>query len=109
MLCWVNNKTKKHIENLNSQFNIPITFTNCFDEFTRTVDPNTFFLTQRKIAGRNTRKLTKLFNTFSGFTFYLFVGSTDSCTTSSEFYFSFVENVIVCDETDIFCLFNQSL
>jgi hypothetical protein len=105
MLCWVNKRTETELSKLNQHYNIPIVFVNSFEEFESNIQEGSFLLLLRRKADRNIRKLLKLINSFSEYTFFAYVQSSDPCTTPKEFHFSIEKNVVNCDMTDIFSLF----
>lgn len=107
MVCWVNKRTKTELSKLNQQYNIPIVFVNSFEEFENNINEETFLLLIRRKADRNIRKLLKLINSFSKHTFFAYVQSGDPCTTPREFHFSREKNVVNCDMTDVFGLFQS--
>jgi hypothetical protein len=107
MVCWVNKRTKIELCKLNQQYNIPIVFVNSFEEFENNIQEEVFLLLLRRKADKNIRKLLKLINIFSNYTFFAYVQSSDPCTTSREFHFSRGKNVINCDVTDVFSIFHS--
>jgi len=109
MLCWVNKRTKTELNNLNQQYNIPITFVDSLEEFENNIQEETFLLILRRKADRNIRKLLKLVNSLSDDTFFAYVQSHDPCTTPREFHFSIEKNVVNCDKTDVFNLYCKNV
>jgi hypothetical protein len=105
MLCWVNKRTENQLQELNHQNNIPIVFVNTFGDFEKNIQEETFLLILRRKVDKNIRKLRKLFNSFKNSFFYAYVQDDDSCTTPREFELSFIENVIICNRTNVFELF----
>jgi len=109
MLCWVNKRTKTELSKLNQQYNIPIIFVDSFEEFENNIREETFLLILRRKADRNIRKLLKLVDSLSDYTFFAYVQPHDPCTTPREFHFSTTRNVIHCDMTDVFNLYRKNV
>jgi hypothetical protein len=108
MLCWVNKRTEKQFQELNLQYNIPINFVDTFENFEKGIQQGVFLVILRRKVDKNIRRIRKLLSSFENHIFYAYVQRGDPCTTPREFEFSMEKNVVVCDETDIFKLF-QSL
>jgi hypothetical protein len=108
MILWVNKRVEKQLKILNKDFNIPMIFVDSFEEFLTYIQPENFLVILRRKADRNIRKLRKLTKSYRNYIFYAYVWDHDPCTTPREFEFATEDNVVDCNRTDIFNLF-QSL
>ena len=108
VLAWLNKKEQKRLEKLNKKFNLNFVFVENYEMFIKNMNNNSIPLLLRRKANTHFRKLNKLLIDYPNQIFYAYVEHNAPCTLPKEFSWATKKNIKICDETNLWELF-QSL